>query len=111
EQKLLGGLNENSKRILQELERLEIPTDQEKEMFWMLLEDFVNHFDIITTCKIHENFSYNSLELNPTQYDDAWKASLIKMEIEKDGLVYLTLHQPMARHYVKEDYEYLYTKI
>jgi Calpain family cysteine protease len=111
-QELLGVCKIRSDAIMNDLKsKYEISKDEDEGMVWISYEDFLENFDSVTVCKVHNNFKYKFLRSELFKWD-IWGLSLVTFDVAKKGLVYLTVHQRIQRHFKNDStHEYSYVRV
>lgn len=81
-------------------------------IFWMSWESFTEGFQTVGICKIHPNFYWNYVQVNPViQEDSCYQAVLI--DIKTPGKYYFSVEQEDSRIYSldEDSYEYAYARL
>lgn len=110
EQELEGLCKVSNQMLMDELKiAYAITEDPDKGMVWIRYEDFFENFRDLTVCKVHDDFNYKFLR---TQlYDwEGWGLALVTFQVQVPGLVYLSVHQRIQRHF-KDDAEHDYSYV
>ena len=99
----VGKWNQNSDFWSHSLKKQLDFKPEENGMFYMSYEEFLQSFESVNVCKIHENYYYTSkaytLSTNP-------KHLIIEFKLEDDYDVYITFSQIDKRCYGKSESDY-----
>ena len=102
-----GDWSDNSSKWTPELKRQLNLEAADDGRFWMCLADFCHYFSMVTICRVHDNYYYQSLKSH--QPGDNFTVSSVT--VPKDGTMYVIVTQEDMRRFGGEESGYDYSPV